>query len=164
MGGGRPGDTPLHEGILGTAASLRTDLVLLLEIGMAVGLLFGGLLARRHHYRAHAWCQSLLVLCNLMLIFLFMVPAFRLQVAPKIPSRLGKPYFAFAAAHAALGAMVELAALYILLAAGTKWLPENLRLRRYRPWMRAVLAAWWLELLLGIVTYLRWYMPQLFRH
>lgn len=154
----------MQESILGTAASLRADLVLLLEIGMALGLTIGALLARRHRYRAHACCQSSVVLCNLALIFLFMAPSFQLQVAPKIPARLGRSYFAMATVHAAVGVAVECAALYILLAAGTNWLPESLRLRGYRPWMRGVFAAWWLELFLGIATYARWYVPQFFRH
>jgi len=154
----------LDEGFLGTSARFSADLSLLLEIAIAVGLLVGGALARRQRYRAHAWCQSLLVLLNLALIVLLMVPSFRLQVAPRIPAKLGKSYFAFAAAHGALGAAVELAALYILVAAGTTWLPERFRLHRFQFWMRTVLAAWWVELLLGVATYVRWYVPYLFRH
>ena len=68
------------------------------------------------------------------------------------------------AAHGALGGIVELIALYILLAAGTKLLPERLRIRRYKLWMRTVLVAWWLVLLLGAATYVRWYVPLPFRH
>jgi len=52
--------------------------------------------------------------------------------------------------------------LYILLAAGTKLLPEGLRIKRYKLWMRIVLASWWLVLLLGIATYARWYVPHPF--
>ena len=153
----------MNEGLLGTAASRYTDLVLLLEIAMGLGLVVGAVLARMGRFRAHAWCQSGIVLLNVVLIVLAMVPSFRGQVEPKIPLKLGKAYYALATAHGALGSIVECAALYILLAAGTKLLPERFRITRYKLWMRSVLVAWWVVLLLGFATYARWYIPQLFR-
>jgi uncharacterized membrane protein YozB (DUF420 family) len=156
------GDKPLNEGFLGTAASRYTDLVLLLEIAMGLGLLAGALLAHMRRFRAHAWCQSVIVLFNAALIVVVMVPSFRSQVSPKIPLKLGKAYYALATAHGALGGVVECSGLYILLAAGTKLLPEKLRITRYKLWMRSVLVAWWVVLLLGLATYARWYIPHLF--
>ncbi|HET7751248.1 MAG TPA: hypothetical protein VFK81_17795, partial [Terriglobales bacterium] len=79
---------------------------------------------------------------------------------PRIPHKLGKAYVALATAHAALGSITELAALYILLAAGTRLLPERLRITRYKAWMRSVLALWWAVLLLGFATYARWYVRK----
>ena len=153
----------MNEGFLGTAAPRYADLILLLEIGMGLGLLIGALLARMRRFRAHAVCQSAVVLFNAVLILLVMVPSFRTRVSPKIPQRLGKAYYAVATAHGALGSVVECAGLYILLAAGTKVLPEKLRITRYKFWMRSVLVAWWVVLVFGIVTYARWYVPNLFR-
>lgn len=151
----------MNPGFLG-AAPLAADLVLLLEISMGMALLVGAWLARTSRFRAHAWCQSAIVLCNLAVIVLAMVPSFRVQVLPRIPGRLGKPDVALAAAHGALGTVAELAALYLLMAAGTRLLPEKMRITRYRPWMRSVLALWWLVLLLGLATYARWYWPHRF--
>lgn len=136
------------------------DLVLLLQIGMGVGLLIGAWLARIGRYRQHAWCQSTIVLLNLAVIALMMIPSFHVHVFPRIPAKLGKPYYALATAHATLGSLAELGGLYILLAAGTNWLPEKIRITRYKFWMRIVLAAWWLALLLGLATYWRWYVPR----
>ena len=153
----------MNSGFLGTAAPLGADFILLLEIAMGVGLLTGALLARRRRFRAHAWCQSLLVLLNLVLIVLTMIPSFLARVSPKIPLKLNKTYYALATAHAALGTVTELAALYILLAAGTSVLPQKLRISNYKLWMRSVLLLWWMVLLLGFVTYARWYVPHLFR-
>ena len=141
-------------------APLYANLILLLEIAIAVGLLFGALLARLRRFRAHAWCQSAIVLLNLVFIILVMVPSFRARVSPKLPLRLGKPFYALATAHAALGTAAELAAIYVLLAAGTRVLPERFRLVRYKVWMRTVLALWWLTLLFGVATYVRWYLPH----
>ena len=150
----------MSDSFLGTQAPLAADIVLLLEIAMGAGLLAGAWLARTKRYRQHGWCQSTIVLLNLAVIGLTMAPSFRMHVLPRIPARLSRPYFALATAHAALGSVTELAALYILLAAGTSVLPERLRITRYKLWMRTVLALWWLVLLLGLATYARWYVPN----
>lgn len=149
-------------GFLRTQAPLAADAVLLLEIAMGAGLLAGAWLARAKRFRQHAWCQSIIVLLNLAIIGITMAPSFRAQVLPRIPAKLSRPYFALATAHATLGTITELAALYILLAAGTRLLPERLRITRYKLWMRTVLGLWWLVLLLGFATYLRWYAPNFF--
>jgi uncharacterized membrane protein YozB (DUF420 family) len=153
----------LNGGFLGTAAPLDADIILLLEIVMGVGLLIGALLARLRRFRAHAWCQSALVLLNVVLIVLTMIPSFRAHVSPKIPLKLNKTYYALPTVHAALGTVTELAALYILLAAGTSVLPQKFRIANYKLWMRSVLLLWWIVLLMGFATYARWYVPHLFR-
>jgi uncharacterized membrane protein YozB (DUF420 family) len=153
----------LDEGFLGTAAPRYADVVLLLEIGMGVALLIGAALARMKRFRLHAWCQSAIVLLNLFVIVLIMVPSFHVHVSPKIPLKLGKAYYALATAHGALGGVTEIAGLYILLAAGTNVLPNKFRLAKYKPWMRSVVVLWWLVLLLGLATYARWYVPDLWR-
>ena len=153
----------MHEGFLGTAATFSADLVLLLELAMGLALLAGALLARLRKFQAHAWCQSTVVLLNTAMIALLMAPSFSRHVWPRIPLKIGKSYYAMATAHAALGAIVECAALYILVAAGTTLMPEKLRLTRYKLWMRTVVVGWWAVLLLGVTTYARWYIPNLFR-
>jgi len=116
-------------GFLGTEASRAADITLLLEMGMGAGLLAGAVLARAGRIRIHAACQSAVVLFNLALIVLTMFPAFHRQVLPKLPDRIGKPYYALAATHAA----------------------------RYKFWMRRLLLVWWIVLFLGMATYARWY-------
>ena len=144
-------------GFLGTAATRTSDVTLLLEMGMGVGLLAGALLARAGQIRLHAACQSAIVLLNLALIVLMMLPAFRRHVLLQLPGKIGKPYYGLATAHAALGGVAELGGLYILLAAGTSLLPQKFRIKRYKLWMRGVLFVWWIVLLLGMATYARWY-------
>jgi hypothetical protein len=136
-------------GFLGTAAPRSTDIILLLEMGMGAGLLAGAWLARVGRFRIHAACQSAIVILNLALI---------IRVVPKLPGRIGRPYYALATAHAVMGGVAELGGLYILLAAGTDLLPEKLRIVRLRVWMRSLLLIWWIVLLLGMATYARWYM------
>jgi hypothetical protein len=92
---------------LSTAAPSYANVTLLLELAMGLGLLAGALLARLKRFREHAWCQSVIVLVNLLLIVLTMLPSFRIHVAPRIPLRLGKAYYAPATAHAVLGTLAE---------------------------------------------------------
>jgi uncharacterized membrane protein YozB (DUF420 family) len=147
-----------RQGFLGTGAPLSADVTLAIEIAMGVTLVLGMLLARRQRYRAHAWCQSAVVALNLIVIAQLMVPSFRSQVAPKIPARLARSYYTVATGHAMMGCIAELLGLYIILAAGTKILPESLRFVRYKLWMRIALVIWWIALLLGLTTYARWYL------
>jgi uncharacterized membrane protein YozB (DUF420 family) len=150
-----------RQGFLGTGAPLRADVTLAIEIAMGVTLVLGMLLARRQRYRAHAWRQSAVVVLNLIVIAQLMAPSFRSQVGPKIPARLARPYYAVATGHATIGCIAELLGVYIILAAGTKILPESLRFVRYKLWMRIALVIWWLALFLGLATYARWYvMPK----
>jgi uncharacterized membrane protein YozB (DUF420 family) len=152
----------MSKGFLGTAAPWSSDATLIVELGMGAGLLAGAALARRGRYRAHACCQSAVVLLNLAAILLAMAPSFRRSFTPPIPGGLSHTYYVLAAAHASLGTVAELFALYILMAAGTNILPKGLRFSRYRPWMRAALFLWGLALLFGLATYLRWYVLPLF--
>jgi uncharacterized membrane protein YozB (DUF420 family) len=153
----------LGEGFLGTAAPRYADLVLLLESGMGLALLIGAVLARRRKFRAHAWCQSAVVLLNLAIVLLVMVPSFHANVDPHVPAKLGKAYYGLPTAHAALGSVIEIAALYIVLVAGTNIVPRRFRITNFKLWMRIVLVLWWLVLALGMATYVRWYVPSGFR-
>jgi uncharacterized membrane protein YozB (DUF420 family) len=147
----------MPRGFFGTGAPVSADVTLVIEIAMGMTLILGMLLARRRSYRAHAWCQSAVVVLNLIVIAQVMVPTFRNQVAPKLPARLARPYYAVATGHAITGCIAELLGVYIILAAGTKILPKSLRFVRYKLWMRTALVIWWLAVLLGLTTYFRWY-------
>jgi uncharacterized membrane protein YozB (DUF420 family) len=145
-----------------TAAPRGANIVLVLEIAMGVGLLAGARLARIGRFRQHAWCQSTVVLLNLAVVVVMMIPSFRVHVLPRVPAKLGKAYYALATTHGAFGTVTELAGLYVVLSAGTKVLPERLRITKYKAWMRSVLLLWWVVLLLGMATYTRWYVPHFF--
>jgi uncharacterized membrane protein YozB (DUF420 family) len=144
-------------GFLGTPASFSADLNLVVQIAMGIALLAGALLARSKRYLAHGACMASVLLLNLVMIVLVMWPSFHELVLPKIPARLARRYYAVATIHGALGAATELFGLYILLVAGTEVIPERLRFRRWKLWMRLELAMWWVVLLSGIGTYVLWY-------
>jgi uncharacterized membrane protein YozB (DUF420 family) len=149
-------------GFLGTPASFSADLNLVVQIAMGIALLVGALLARSKRYSAHGACMASVLLLNLVMIVLVMWPSFHELVLPKIPARLPRRYYAVATIHGALGAATELFGLYILLVTGTEVVPERLRFRRWKLWMRLELAIWWVVLLSGIGTYFIWYgMPHM---
>jgi len=145
------------DGFLGTGATFRADLNLVVQVAMGLMLLFGMGLARKYNYRAHKYCQSSVMLLNLVMIFLIMAPSFHKQVQPKVPDGLKEAYYLVPYVHAALGTIAELLGLYIVLVAATQFVPEKLRFKRYKPWMRTELALWWIVILIGVGTYYVWY-------
>lgn len=143
--------------LLGTGATPAADINLLAQIAMAVALTVGMFLARARRFRMHAWTQSAVLLLNLVAIGTVMLPSFRRQVAPSVPSNLRDPYYAVATIHAGLGSVIELLGLYVILVAGTKVFPKSLRFQNYGLWMRTTLGLWWAVVLLGIGVYSFWY-------
>ena len=144
------------QGFLGTGGTFSADLNLLVQVTMALALLVGMFVARRKHYFAHGCIQSTVVILNLIPIAAIMLPSFRQQVAPQVPAGLSDKYYSVALAHTVVGSLAELLGLYVILT-GMKLLPENLRFRNYKAWMRSTLAIWWTAVVLGISTYAVWY-------
>jgi uncharacterized membrane protein YozB (DUF420 family) len=143
--------------VVSSDATLWANLNLALQTAMALALLGGMLLARSRHYRAHQYCQSAVVLLNLPLIAFIMLPSFHASVQPGIPGGLGDAFYAVAVIHAAIGAIAEVLGLYIILVAGTRLVPQPLRFRHYKRWMRSELVLWWVVVLIGLAVYAVWY-------
>ena len=144
------------QGFLGLGGTFSADLNLLAQLTMALALLVGMLVARRKHYFAHGCIQSTVVILNLIPIATLMLPSFRQQVAPQVPGGLSDKYNSIALAHTVMGALAELLGLYVILT-GMRLLPEKLRFRNYKGWMRSTLVVWWTAVGLGISTYAVWY-------
>lgn len=144
---------------LGTGATYRADLNLVLQVVMGLALLLGWWLARRQKFRAHGFCQSAVMILNLALIVMIMLPAFNRQVQPKVPSGLSDAYYLVAAIHAGLGTLAEFLGLYVVLVA-TNLLPASLRFQNWKLWMKTTLALWWISLLFGFGTYYYWYVKE----
>jgi len=148
------------EGFLGTGAPFAADVNLVLQGGMAAALVVGASFARRKRYRAHGITQTTVLLLNLVMIAMVMWPSTEEQVMPAFPDVFVKWYFAAPAIHAILGMAVEVLGIFIALVAGTKLLPERLRFRNWRRWMRVELVLWWVVLFSGVATYYVWYVAR----
>jgi uncharacterized membrane protein YozB (DUF420 family) len=149
------------KGFLGTDATFKADLNLVVQLIMGGALIGGGVLARRKRYTAHGICQSTVLLLNLVMIALVMWPSFQQQVRPALPRVLHRWYFAAPAIHGLLGIAAEFLGLYIAMVAGTNLLPEWLRFKDWKRWMRTELMLWWFVLLTGAATYFMWYVAPL---
>jgi len=145
-------------GFLGTGATFGADLNLVVQLTMGMALIAGVLLARRKCYRAHGICQTTVLLLNLLMIALVMWPSFQQQVKPALSKVVHKWYYEVATIHAVLGMAAELLGLYIVVVAGTNVLPQWLRFKRWKFWMRAELALWAIVLVSGVGTYCAWYL------
>ena len=144
-------------GLFGTSAPVFSDLAAVAEIGLAVVLVVGMLIVRRGYIRAHMICQSSVVLVNLPIVLAWMVPQYLRGVLPDLPGELLEPYYLIPTLMLVAGAAAEALGLYILAVAGTSWIPERWRFRRYKLWMRTELALWWSVVVFGLTTYLVWY-------
>jgi|SRR5690349_8315128 len=145
------------KGFLGTGAPFGADLNLLVQLIMGVALIAGALLAKQKRYTAHGICQTTVLLLNLVMIGSVMWPSFHQQVKPALTTVFHKWYYAVATIHAALGITVELLGLYIVIVAGTNVLPQWLRFKHWKLWMRAELILWVGVLVSGVGTYCAWY-------
>ena len=145
------------KGFLGTGALSGQILNLVVQLVMGVALALGAILAKQRRYRAHGVCQTTVLLLNLLMIGLVMWPSFQQQGKPALSKVLHKRYYEAATIHAGLGITAELLGLYIVLVAGTNVLPQRLRFKRWKWWMRTELVLWTIVLLSGVGTYWAWY-------
>lgn len=145
------------QGFLGTGAPFAADLNLVVQLLMGAALIAGWFLAKQQRYKAHGICQTTVVLLNLLMIGLVMWPSFQQQVKPAMHKVFHKWYYQVAAMHAVLGIVAELLGLYIVIVAGTNILPQSLRVKNWKLWMRTELVLWLIVLTIGFGTYCAWY-------
>jgi uncharacterized membrane protein YozB (DUF420 family) len=145
------------KGFLGTGAPFGADLTLVVQLLMGLALIAGVLLAKQKRYTAHGICQTTVLLLNLLMIGLVMWPSFQQQVKPALSKVLHKWYYEAATIHALLGIAAELLGLHIVIVAGTNVLPQWLRFKHWKLWMRTELVLWAIVLVSGVGTYCAWY-------
>ncbi len=138
-------------GFLSTGSTFGADLNLVVQLIMGVALIAGAYLAKHKLYKAHGVCQTTVLVLNLFMIGLVMWPSFQQQVKPMLSKGFHKWL------HAVLGTTAELLGLYIVIVAGTNVLPQWLRFKHWKWWMRTELVLWAIVLLSGIGTYCAWY-------
>jgi uncharacterized membrane protein YozB (DUF420 family) len=134
-------------------ADLPSEVVAAAMAGLGLVALIGAGLARAGRYRAHGICQSAAFALTVVLVLGWMLPTYRGLYAEDVARGIVNRVNVAVAVHALLGAAVVLCGLWVVLVAGTSLVPARLRFASYRAWMRTLLAAWWLTIALGIVSY-----------
>lgn len=140
-------------GFIGRGAPLGADLNLIIELGLGVALLGGMALARRGWYRGHGACQSAVFLMVVLLTVVWMGPSLHDNYGPSLFAGDVNRVNVAVGAHIVIGTVALLLGAYVVLVAGTPLVPKRLRFDDYKPWMRTLLALWWLAILLGALTY-----------
>jgi hypothetical protein len=110
------------------------------------------LLAEQKRYTAHGICQTTVLILNLLMTGLVMWPSFQQQVKPTLSKVLHKWYYQVATIHAVLGIAAELLGLYIVIVTGSNVLPQWLRFKHWKLWMRTELVLRAIVLLGGVGT------------
>jgi hypothetical protein len=121
------------KGFLLTGVSFEADFNFAAQVAMGLALIAGSFVAKRKHYTAHGTCQTTVLILNLGMIGVVMWPFFQQQVRPALPKGFHKWYYPAATIHALLGATAQILGPYIVIAAGTRVLPQSLR---FKDWKR----------------------------
>jgi uncharacterized membrane protein YozB (DUF420 family) len=146
-------------GLFAAGAPSLSDLLVLVEVALAVMLVVGLVLVRLGHIRAHAYLQSTIILVNIPIVIYGMVPAYLQYVLPYLGGQIGEPYVWVPTVMLVAGVAAEVLGIYIILVAGTSWIPARFRFRRYKLVMRTELVLWWAVVVTGLTTYWLFYVP-----
>ncbi len=146
-------------GLFPPNAPATSDVAAVVEVALAVSLVLGALLARTGHIRAHRYLQSSVILVNIPIVLYAMVPPYLKYIVPGLPGHLGEPTSLIPSIMLVAGATAELLGIYIILVAGTTWIPERFRFRNYKRWMRTELGLWWAVVICGLLTYWLLFVP-----
>lgn len=145
----------MNTGILGTRANWAADLNLIVQIVLLVVLFAGRVQAKKRKLNVHHTWMTAIVTINAVMIIAIMNPAF-FRLLPLAGRNPGAPEPTPPWPHVVVGALAELMGLYAVL-----WmrmdLPELLRMRNIKWFMRITFLLWALALLGGIVLYWVWY-------
>jgi uncharacterized membrane protein YozB (DUF420 family) len=146
-------------GLFPATAPPLADVAAVVEVVLAGMLLVGTVAVHRGKIRLHRWIQSSVILVNIPIVLYAMVPPYLQFVAPYIGSDLGMPAVLVPTLMLVAGGAAEALGVYIILVAGTNWIPERFRFRRYKLWMRTEVALWWAVVLAGLTTYWLFFVP-----
>jgi uncharacterized membrane protein YozB (DUF420 family) len=140
-------------GFLGTKATLRSDLTLVLILISAVLFNIGFILARRKHFTAHRWVQTSSVILNTLVVVISMVTSYIIHILPGIPAKLGQGDYAVTTLHAMIGAIGLCYGVFVALR-GNELVPKSMRFNNYKLFMRWAYALYMLATLGGVVIYI----------
>jgi uncharacterized membrane protein YozB (DUF420 family) len=139
-------------GFLGTGATFRSDVTLILILVTAALFTFGWRLAVRKRYEPHRWMQTLAAILNTTVVLITMISSFLIHILPGIPQKLNTGDYAVTTVHALVGMVGLVVGVFVVLRAN-KLVPKALRFRNYKLFMRISYCLYMLATLLGVVVY-----------
>ncbi len=153
---GGPTGIAARPGIFGTKANLFSDLNLIAQIVLLIGLSLGMVLARRGHITAHQYNQTAWVLFNIVLTIFIMLVAYYEYVIPGLPGVLSQAFGIVSTIHAAIGLLAIACGVYLILRMNQR-IPKKWRVKGWKRMMRLTLALYLLVGILGLGIYYVWY-------
>jgi len=153
---GGPTGIAARPGIFGTKANLFSDINLISQVVLLLGLSVGYYLARRGNIAAHQYNQTAWVLFNIVLTIFIMIVAYVEYVLPGLPGNLRHAYGLVSSIHAALGLLAIFCGVYLILRMN-QWIPRKWRIKWWKKLMRLTLALYWLVGVFGLAIYYFWY-------
>ena len=149
--------SPRVRGFLALKANLFSDLNLIAQVILLIGLTLGMVLARRGHITAHQYNQMGWVLFNIVLTIFIMVVAYYEYVIPGLPGVLSQSFGIVSTLHAALGLLAISCGVYLILRMNQR-IPNKWRIKGWKRMMRLTLALYLLVGVLGLGIYYVWFM------
>ena len=140
-------------GFLGTKATLRSDLTLVLILVTAILFNIGFILARKKHFTAHRWVQTSSVILNTLVVVISMVTSYIIHILPGIPAKLAQGDYTVTTMHGIIGAFALLLGVFVMLR-GNELVPARLRFNNYKLFMRWAYSLYMLATLGGISVYI----------
>jgi uncharacterized membrane protein YozB (DUF420 family) len=140
-------------GFLGTKATLRSDLTLVLILVTAVLFNVGFILARQKRFDVHRWVQTTSVTLNTLVVLISMVTSYIIHILPGIPAKLNQGDYAVTSVHGMVGAIALLLGIFVALR-GNELVPKGLRFKNYKFFMRRAYALYMLATLGGVIVYI----------
>ena len=140
-------------GFLGTKATLRSDLTLVLILVTAILFNIGFYLARHKHFTAHRWVQTSAVILNTLVVLISMVTSYLIHILPGIPAKLGQGDYAVTTVHGIIGAVALIFGVFVALR-GNELVPRRLQFSNYKLFMRWAYSLYMLATLGGIMVYI----------
>lgn len=154
---GGPTGIAERPGIFGTKANLFSDLNLIAQIVLLLGLSVGVVFARRGDITAHQYNQTGWVMFNIVLTIFIMLVAYFEYVLPGLPGNLRQAFGIVSTIHAALGLLAIFCGVYLILRMN-QLIPKKWRVKWWKRLMRLTLALYWLVGVFGLGIYYFWYM------
>ncbi len=146
-------DFYLWPGFLGTRATFGPDLTLVLILVSSTLFTIGWQLAVHKYYDIHRWVQTSAAIINASVVLVVMLGSFLGFTLRKIPSQLAEPPIWVTVVHACVGTITFLLGIFVVLRAN-KLVPQAMRFKNYKLFMRTSYALYMLTTLIGVAVYI----------